>query len=974
MGKFANFLKNCGIKWYTPKGMMQLLKRGVKFSRKNKGRIFRSLKERMVQIEDSQKKATSSMRYDQYRRLATPKQGELGKLAEAVPSLRKQFTFSVVIMATEGGEALDSLLWDLKKQIYPAKQVIVCRAYYREPEKRPADFLEDKVREEFLQVDSTAEAIAATEGDYVVFLSEGDRAERTALFELCFELNRAGKACAALYTDHDNVRGGKYCEPYYKPGWSPDLFLANDYIRNSVAIGRKALQEAGPNFSLDFSLFIYDLLLKVSEKGEVSHLPGVLFHLADDTFAEDYSPSRNKLREEALVRRGVKAKVGVNEYFNTMIEYEVEGEPLVSIIVPTCYTQDYIDKCIESIYKNTTYNNYEIIVVDNSRRHPGYGQKRLKKQMADGKCRILYVNEPFNWSRLNNLAAKEAKGSFLLFLNDDTEVITADWLERLLAEAARPGVGMVGPLLLYPDGKVQSAGVFLVDHGGGGRSYYLLEEEKSRKYHDMLHFTRECSFVIGACIMVQRSKFEEINGFDEALPLVGNEMDFGLRMRRAGYRNLYTPSAKLTHKERVSRGDKSETAADAVIWEKLGNELCAGENYFNIYLDKHKNTPCRDSHPVRNMLTGSPTIVPSLIRSIIVVKLDHIGDNIIDLPAVRKLRKLFPQARLDMLCAPWMKNFWEEQPEIDRVFTFAFFAERSQFGVAGQDVEELQRVIKSLAREHYDLSVHMRRHEDTKKVAEAIADYCLAYSAEAEQDPCWYAVPALKEYSGKNPHWTMHDQMLSLVRNLAYEPELDRPFAVSETAEEKVREYVKTQPVFSAPVVIGIHAGSGGDFRQWGERKFGLLCNLILEHTQGSIVLFGGKSEIPINEKILSCVSDRSRVVSVAGQHSLTEFCALVKYVDYFVGNNSGPKHISGMQGVPTLTIDGPSGDFEWAAPGPKNMSVKKETACRPCYFYKRAQCPYDWLCLDRLGPGDVWRGLERLMILYPKKETNNHG
>lgn len=973
MGRIGKFLKHSGIKLYTPKGWAQLITRTARFSKKHKGHVLQAMKEKIKQSE-TVRENIFGLSYAQTYALASPKQGELGKLALAVPSLKKQYTFSVIVMTTEEGEALDELLWDLKKQIYPAKQVVLCSAYYKEPKKRPVDFVADRCRKEFVRVESAEVALSLADGDYVVFLSEGDRVERTALFELCFELNRAGKAFVALYTDHDTVLWNKdYVDPYYKPGWSPDLFLANDYIRNSVAFKKEALERIIPDYALSFPLFVYDLLLKISETGEVSHLAGAFFHLTEDRFAEDYSPARNKLREAAIARRGVCARVNVNEYFNTSIEYEFEGEPLVSIIIPTCYTQDYIERCISSIYEKSTYNNYEIIVVDNSRKHPNYGKKRLKKLMQGDKCRILYVNEPFNWARLNNLAAKEAKGEFFLFLNDDTEIITPDWLQRMAAEAARSDIGEVGSLLLFPDGKVQHAGVFLVDHGGGARHFYQFDTEKSKKYHDFLHYRRECTFLTGACIMVERKKFDILNGFDENFAVVSNDFDFGVRLRNCGYRNLYLPDVKLLHKEKVSRSDQGESEGEKYAWSVWGTAMDHGDEYFNVYLEKTSEIPSLSVSPVRHILSGSPSIEKAIINKIIVVKLDHIGDNIIDLPAVRKLRKLFPDARIDMLCAPWMKNFWEEQPEVDVVFTYEFFTQRSQDGVSA-DEKELKELMSALKKEHYDLSVHLRRHEETKKIAEAIADYCLTFSTDAENDSCSHAVPSLKDIAKKKLSWSMHDQMLSLVRNLECEPELDVPFAVSAEAEEKAEKYIKTQPLFSAPVVIGIHAGSGGDNRQWGELKFGRLCNLILEQTQASVILFGGKSEIPINAKILEYVTDKSRVVSVAGQHSLSEFCALVKYVDYFIGNNSGPKHISGIQGVPTISIDGPSEELEWSAPSSKHMTVRKVLNCCPCYFYLRSQCPYDRLCLDRLGPGDVWRALERLMLLYPKHKGEQNG
>lgn len=975
MGKLSNFLKNNGIKLYTPKGWYILAKKTLQFSKKNKGHFWASVHKKLDESSMSVRDGFGMLDYGQITRECAPKQNELGKIALALPALKNKITFSVIVMTGECGEKLDLLLRDLDKQIYSAKEVLLCAQFAKKSKKTEQACEPSERSKEFVSFKSAELAFAAVTGDYVILLREGDRAERLALFELCAEMNRTGEAYAAIYTDHDTVKKDGFADPYFKPGWSPDLFLANDYIRNSVAFRREALQGALIDQSLrSFPLFVYDLLLQVSEKGKVSRKAGVFFHLEEDIFAEDYSPERDALRKKTLARRGDGAAVTVNEYCRTSVERKLEGEPLISIVIPTCYTQDYVEKCIQSIYERSTYKNFEIIVVDNSRKHPNFGEKRLKKLLKEGKCRILYVNEPFNWARLNNLAAKEAKGEYLLFLNDDTEVITPDWLERLASEAERPDVGEVGALLLYPDGRVQHAGAFMVDYGGGARHWYQKEKEDCAAYHHFLHYRRECTFLTGACIIVSRKKFEEMGGFDETFPVVSNDFDFGLRLRRAGYRNLYLPDVKLTHKEKVSRHDVGETKGEKYCWEVWGTQMSLGDEYYNPNLDRFSNVPGIDYCPTKCMLTGSPTIMPSIIKKAIIVKLDHIGDNVIDLPAVRKVKKLLPDAQLDILCAPWLKNFWEAQPEIDHVHTFAFFAQRSQNGVLGQEKEELKRVIKALRAENYDLSVHMRRHEETKELAESIADYCLTYSVTAEQDENLYSVPSQKDIPFVRSRWSMHDQMISLADRLGYEPDLDKPIAVPAEAEAKAAAFAKETPQFNAPIVVGIHAGSGGDFRQWGERNFGLLCNLILANSSASVILFGGKDEIAINEKILKYVSDKSRVVSVAGIHSLPEFCALVKHVDYFIGNNSGPKHISGIQGVPTLTIDGPPDEQEWSAPGVKNMSVRKITACCPCYFYLRKQCPIDRLCLDRLGAGDVWRALERLMLLYPKKTEENNG
>lgn len=969
MERVRTFLKVKGFHFDTLSGWLYFFMRCGEFLKKYRGRVFATIKEKVRTMPVSQMTIQEMRRHQDICKKTEYRYNELVKLKWTIPTLRDQPRFCVLICVTQGNRVLDDLLDDLDKQIYPPHQVVLFRENFSDKKPEPAYDPEETSStrlQEQLVLEGLKQAIAAAaDSDYLLFLQEGDRILRQSLFELALELNQRGDRPTVLYTDHDcqmeNLRG----EPYFKPNWSPDLFLVTDYIKRAFIVSQQALTGWEPSKQpLSYSMFCYELLLRVSESGTMAHLPGALITLKHDFYEEDYSEPRNQLRQEALHRRGSDAKVGENAYCNTMIRRKVQNHPKVSIIIPTCYKGDFVQRCLTSIEKITTYSNYEVIVIDNSRRSPRYGEKLLKNY----RCSILYCNEPFNWARLNNLAAAQATGDFLMFLNDDTEIITPNWLETLLADAQRADVAMVGPLLLFPNGTVQSAGVFLVNHGGGGRSFFLNEPEDSRVYHDFLHYQRECSFVIGACIMLERKKFNAVNGFDESFALVGNEMDLGLRLRQAGYRNLYQPDVKLIHKEKASRSSMSETAGDRHIWKVWGAKLELCDEYFNPYLDDYSNTPMEDSDPVRAMLVGSPTLTPEHIHKILLVKLDHIGDDIISLPAIRKLRSLFPDAQIDLLCGPWAKGMMSAQPEIDRVLTYEFFSARSQLGVTGSSQKEVLKLIRKLRLEHYDLSVHLRRHEETQGIAAESADYCLSFSTRPVEDPISHAVPMLTDIGFHRPKWSMHDQLLMLVNTLQYEPELDRELHIPAEEEAAAAAFAASIPQFSAKLRIGIHAGAGGDFKQWNPQYFARLCNLILEKTDASIILFGGKDELPINAIILKEVQQPERVVDVAGKQSLLGYCALVKYVDYFIGNDSGPKHIAGIQGVPTLTINGSTSEQEWSSPGVKAMSVRRIMGCCPCYYYMAQQCS-EHKCLNRLGPGAVFCGLKRLMLLYPTEK-----
>lgn len=970
MMKIRGFLHEKGFEFGSISGWMYFFKRCKEFTQKYRGHVWKTIREKMRISEEMRRLMIGNKErsYEEVYFKTKMRHTELTKLKWILPNLKKKYHFSIAILVDQRSSDLDDLLIDIEKQIYPVSQVILFEESFREDKKLSIEDSEkinkSKKIAEFDLIHGIEQVVTNMDGDFLLFLREGDRLNREAFFELALELNQQNET-ALLYTDHDTMYGSRILFPYFKPGWSPDLFLVNNYIKRAFIVSRRCVQ----NIKIDaeaysYELFCYDLALKISEIGTVARLPKAIFHLKYDPYEEDYSEERNQVRASALARRKEDAILDENCYMNPMVNWKIHGNPRVSIIIPTCYTKDYIQKCLESIETKTTYKNYEIIVIDNSRKSPRYGQKILK----NFRCKILYINEPFNWARLNNLAAEQATGKFLLFLNDDIEIITPEWIEGLLSNAQREDVAMVGPMLLFPQGTVQSAGVFLVNHGGGGRSYFLHENENYQGYHDFLHYQRECSFVIGACIMLEKKKFDQLHGFDENFALVGNEMDLGLRLRQAGYRNIYQPNVQLTHKEKASRANLSEEAGDNYIWKVWGHKLEICDEYFNPNLDNYCNTPTMDENPTVNILVGNPGLSTDNIRKILLVKLDHIGDIIISLAAIRYIRSMFPDACIDVLCGPWGKTLLEAQPEIDHVFIYNFFDVSSGRGVVGNSETAIKKLISEMKLEHYDLSIHLRRHEETKIIAEYSADYCLSFSSDPVGDALSHSVPMLGDFGGKRPKWSMHDQLLMLVRNIGFHPELDRELKIPPAVQQSVQKLIAEIPQFSASLRIGIHAGAGGTFKQWNPQYFARLCNLILYYTNAEIILFGGKDEIPINQKIIESINDTKRVVDIAGKQSLLEYCAMVKHVDYFIGNCSGPKHIAAIQGVPTITINGSTSEQEWASPGIANMSVRKMMSCYPCYFYLKQQCP-EHICLNHLGPGTVFEGLKRLMLLYPIKK-----
>jgi glycosyltransferase involved in cell wall biosynthesis len=228
--------------------------------------------------------------------------------------------------------------------------------------------------------------------------------------------------------------------------------------------------------------------------------------------------------------------------------------------------------------------------------------------------KILERNEPFNWAKLNNDGANESKGELLLFLNDDIEVLDGSWLKNLVSNAVREDVGSVGAMLLYPDGRVQHGGVFLVDHGGGARHYLHFLNPEQPIYQDLHQVVREVSASTGACLMIRRSIFEEMNGFDEDLAIVGNDVDICLRIHKAGYRNIWTPECVLIHHESVSRKEIKITEDEGKMWSRWGDEFIKGDPYYNPNLTNTK-TDCslRDFPPSDfEVIRSTDKLVPGI--------------------------------------------------------------------------------------------------------------------------------------------------------------------------------------------------------------------------------------------------------------------------------------------------------------------------------------------------------------------------
>ena len=412
------------------------------------------------------------------------------------------------------------------------------------------------------------------ESEFVVFLEQYGELSRDSLFELVKQLNR-NRLADLIYWDEDEFDAeGSRCEPFFKPDWSPDLILSMNYVGRSFAV-RKSLIDVVGGIRSEYGVDqVYDLILRVAERTDaIVHIPQVLYHRRET----DTGSNSAQVIEAALRRRGLRGKVETSHPERHSVRYEVRGDPMVSILIPTKDKCLLLRQCINSIAKKTDYTNYEIVVLDNDSRDP----ETLKyfQQISDW-VRVLRCPGRFNFSAINNRGAAEARGEFLLFLNNDTEVIQPDWMRALIEQAQRPEVGAVGAKLLFSDGRIQHAGIVLGIDGTTGHAFRLLPCDVPRR-PQLANVIRNCSAVTAACMMMRRSLFDEVGAFDEALPLDFNDVDLCLRLRLRGYLIVYTPLALLYHHESATRGRFHIQECQELFLRRWGRYVRNGDPYYN---------------------------------------------------------------------------------------------------------------------------------------------------------------------------------------------------------------------------------------------------------------------------------------------------------------------------------------------------------------------------------------------------------
>ena len=431
---------------------------------------------------------------------------------------------------------------------------------------------------------ATNSAFEISTGEFIGLLDNDDVLTKDALYEVAKALNK-DKTLDFIYSDEDKLNSeGRRCDPYFKADWSPDTLLSNNYICHFTVFRKTLLEKVGGCERSEFDgAQDYDLFLRLTEETDkIYHIPRILYHwriIAGST-SENISAkpkavdAGKRAIESALKRRKIKGTVDSSNNDGTyVVSYEIE-EPLVSIIIPTRDYADILETCLSSIYEKSTYKNFEIIVVDNNSEKEETFKLFKKYEKKHDNFQVLRLECDFNYSYLNNEAVKKAKGDYILLLNNDTEVITKDWIEKMVMYASRPHIGTVGVKLLYPDNTIQHGGLVLGINGIAAHAYVNADRNIKGEFGRLeVPFNYDGS--TAACLMISKKKYNEVGGLEEDLKVNFNDVDFNLKVLEKGYYNIFVPTVEMYHYESKSRGLD-------INKEKLENS-----RFYNINYSKH---------------------------------------------------------------------------------------------------------------------------------------------------------------------------------------------------------------------------------------------------------------------------------------------------------------------------------------------------------------------------------------------------
>ena len=521
-----------------------------------------------------------------------------------------------VLMPLNQGDVAQTLaaINSCRAQLYPRWELLVCLGGLQSPSLRKmllaiAQRDVDRIRVVDADPDDGVcailnNALADAAGEHFVLLENSATLSEYALFWVAREITQH-PTVDLIFSDEDRLSDdGQRCDVKFKSDWNPALMLSCNAFGHLGAYRKSLVGKVGgfcPGFAESFE---YDLVLRCARAttpNQIRHIPLVLYHSRYQTqaasagadIASEVSNAAwetgRKTIEQHLHHTGVNATVRRNGVSDYQVEYALPAEPThVSILVPSRCEPRLLEPCLRTLLTRTTYAHFDVLLIVNERHRPAAERIEALTQFANSsRVRVLtYADRPFNYSWVNNWAARQASGKLLCFLNDDTILTTPDWLERLIARASQPGVAAAGPMLRYPDDTIQQAGVILGLGGIAGHACHGLSKG-SGGYLNRAGLEQDVSCLTAACLVMRKSAFQDVNGFDEALPIAYNDVDLCLRLRQAGWRLIWTPTVELYHSESSSVGRHdapermSEFNAAVALMRKRWGDILDTDPYYN---------------------------------------------------------------------------------------------------------------------------------------------------------------------------------------------------------------------------------------------------------------------------------------------------------------------------------------------------------------------------------------------------------
>lgn len=627
--------------------------------------------------------------------------------------------------------------------------------------------------------------------------------------------------------------------------------------------------------------------------------------------------------------------------------------PLVSIIIPTCGAGRRVIKCLRDIREKSSYRAVEVIVLDDTpSREENAALRKEIRELADI---VIPVGGPFNWSRFNNMGAALSSGDVLLFLNDDVEVVTQDWLEQLVCYLNFEQIGAIGPRLLFPVGDcVQSAGVSLLTSAGWARNDFAFGE-KNRSFAGGVNLVpRNCSSLLGAAIAVRRELFMRAGGFEERLALTFNDLDFCLRLRKLGYQVVCTPFAELIHHEKNSRAELVESEMEETYWARWADAHATGDPYWHPAVEHETGLYKLDPEPVEPVWRGSSAGTRGQIRRVLVLRLDHLGDFVQTMPAFHQLRRAFPDAVIEIVVGKWNADLAKRSGLFHVVHELDFYKQRSGDGRAASIADAVSALAEIGSGAPFDLAIDMRADGDTRALLQNLnARYKAGFSHGARY--AWLDISI--EWEGNLPQWRKNangsvllSRLIAAIEDAFPQSDIDTPVwqNLSQSHGED-SDKSRLRPV------VAMHPFAGNEIKMW-PAKYWVALTRIIVRSGGRPALIGTTADRTSYEDLVNAMKSAG-AEDLTGRFGIPDLLNYLAGVQCFVGCDSGPKHLAASVRVPTIGIQSGFVDpIVWAPACNQGVSVVKRVACAPCYLDEIEKCTRGHKCMRDISPAAVFR------------------